>query len=70
MSVAGNTGYGAFDGSEDGTIAYIPGIRGGARQLVWLDRTGKRLSVVTKPDEIGRPALSPDGKVVVLLYRQ
>ena len=43
-------------------VAYVSGIRGGNRQLVWLDRSGKRLSVVSKPDEINSWALSPDGK--------
>ena len=62
--VAGNTGYGAFTLSQDGTVAYKSGIRGGSRQLVWLDRLGKRLGVVSKPDEISSPALSPDGKMV------
>jgi Tol biopolymer transport system component len=64
VSIAGNTGYGAFTSSQDGTVAYRSGLAGG-RQLAWLDRSGKRLSVVSKPDEIKLPALSPDGKIVV-----
>jgi dipeptidyl aminopeptidase/acylaminoacyl peptidase len=65
VSIAGNVGYGAFASSQDGTVAYRAGIAAGNRQLVWLDRAGKRLGVVSKPDEISNPALSPDGKMVV-----
>jgi len=39
-------------------------VRGGSRQLVWLDRMGQRLGIVGKPDHISNPALSPDEKVV------
>src|SRR5207247_6827150 len=65
VSVAGNVGYGAFTSSQDGTVAYRSGIQGGNRQLIWLDRSGKRVSVISKPDEILSPALSPDGTRVV-----
>jgi dipeptidyl aminopeptidase/acylaminoacyl peptidase len=64
VSVTGNVGYGAFTASRDGTVAYRSGIEGGRRQLVWVDRSGKRLGVVSKPDEINDVALSPDGKMV------
>jgi Tol biopolymer transport system component len=64
VGIAGNTGYGAFSASREGTLAYGAGIGSSNRQLVWLDRTGKRLSVISKPDAIGNPALSPDGKTV------
>ena len=64
VSVAGNVGYGAFTASQDGTLAYFAGISGGSRQLVWLDRSGKRLGSVAKPDEISNPSLSPDGSAV------
>ncbi|MEQ1761212.1 MAG: hypothetical protein ABL986_23125 [Vicinamibacterales bacterium] len=65
VSVAGHVGSGAFAASQDGTVAYRAGIAGGNRQLVWLDRSGKRLGPVSKPDEISGAALSPDGKTVV-----
>jgi serine/threonine protein kinase/Tol biopolymer transport system component len=60
------TGHGAFASSTNGTVANRSGVRGGNRQLVWLDRTGKRGNVVSRPDEINSWALSPDGRTVVL----
>ena len=66
VSVAGNVGYGAFAVSPSGTIAFMPGLRGGTRQMVWLDRAGQRLGTVGKPDQISNPVLSPDEKVVAL----
>jgi serine/threonine protein kinase len=62
VGIAGNTGYGAFSASGEGTLVYGAGNGSSNRQLVWLDRTGKRLSVISKPDAIGNPALSPNGK--------
>ena len=59
-----NSGFGAFASSEGGTIAYISGVRGGDRQLVWLNRAGTQVGVVSKPDEISDPALSPDDSTV------
>jgi eukaryotic-like serine/threonine-protein kinase len=64
VSTDGYAGHGAFTSTRDGTLAYSAGIRGGARQLVWLDRSGKRLGVVSKPDEVSSWALSPDESVV------
>ena len=54
-------GVGAFSASATGTIAYRA--RGPLRQLVWLDRSGKRLGTVWQPDEndLRSPELSPDG---------
>jgi len=36
------------------------------RELVWMDRTGKRLGVLGKPGMMGSLALSPDEKQVAL----
>ena len=64
VSVAGNVGYGAYSVSHAGAIAFLPGLRGGARQMVWLDRAGQRLGTIGKPDQISGPVLSPDETVV------
>jgi len=64
VAVSGNVGYGAYAVSPTGTIAFRPGLRGGTRQMVWLDRAGQRLGTVSKPDQIANPVLSPDEKVV------
>ena len=48
----------------DGTLVYVDlWGDGGQRQLVWLDREGKKLEVIGQPqDRIFFPALSPDGR--------
>lgn len=50
--------------SATGTLAYGPGARLGGRQLVWTDRTGKRLGLIGKPGDITFESLSPDEKKV------
>ncbi len=50
--------------SADGTLAYLdqPAVR---RQLVWRDRSGRKLLVIGQPHEnVFDPALSPDGLLV------
>jgi len=66
----GNVGFGAFSVSENGTLVYRSG--GGAlssRELVWMDRAGKRLSAVGKPGDFGTMAVSPDEKTVAVGVR-
>jgi Tol biopolymer transport system component len=50
-----------FSVSESGGIAYITGASSGARQLAWLDRTGKLLSSVGPSGESDGVSLSRDG---------
>jgi Tol biopolymer transport system component len=64
VGVAGNAGYAAVSAAPEGTLAYSTGVGSTRRQLVWLDRTGKRLSVISKPDEMSSPAVSPNGATV------
>ena len=67
---SGNTGFGAFSVSENGTLVYRSG--GGAfssRELVWMDRAGKRLSAIGKPGDFGPFAVSPDEKTVAVGVR-
>jgi len=53
---------GAFSVSREGIVAYRS-IGTGRRQLIWFDRTGKRLGTLGEPDEneLVAPSLSPDG---------
>jgi serine/threonine-protein kinase len=60
----------AFTGNElavftitgEGTLLYgADTSRGRASQMVWVDRTGKRLGEITGPGRYYQPALSPDG---------
>ena len=59
--------FGAFTVSDDGTLAYQTGGTTLRRELVWVDRFGKRLDTATKPAEIQNPySVSPDGKMLAM----
>ena len=65
-----NIGFGAFSVSENGTLVYRTGDAESNRELVWMDRTGTRLRVVTKPGAmVGPPAISPDEKTAAVTIR-
>jgi Tol biopolymer transport system component len=52
-----------FTVSQNGLLAYEPGTsESKGTQLVWFDRTGKRLGQVGQTDAYMDPRLSPDGK--------
>jgi Tol biopolymer transport system component len=53
-------GYG-FSASDNGVIAYKAGVVL-SNQLVWTDRSGRRLGVVGEPAIYTNPALSPDDR--------
>lgn len=55
-------GKAAFSLSENGLLVYQTGTVVGGRQLVWFDRSGKRLGTLGKYGEYFTPRLSPDGK--------
>ena len=56
---------GIFDASVNGVLVYQEGIAGrGGRQLVWYDRSGKRLGTAGKAGNSIDLRLSPDGKRV------
>ena len=59
--------FGAFTVSDNGTLAYQIGGTTLRRELVWVDRSGKRLETATKPAEIQNPySVSPDGKMLAM----
>ncbi|MEQ1730082.1 MAG: hypothetical protein ABL982_17075, partial [Vicinamibacterales bacterium] len=63
----GAPGRGGFALSGTGLVAYrVGGIA--ARQLTWVDRTGKAVGVAGEPDanDVQRPELSPDGRRVAM----
>jgi len=68
VPISQNVGFGAFTASLEGTIVVTEG--GSAnRELVWVDRSGKRLRTVTRSGLTGLAwfapiALSPDEKKV------
>jgi Tol biopolymer transport system component len=49
-----------FFTSSNGILAYRTGAPGADLELVWFDRSGKRLSTIGSPGRFTNPALSPD----------
>ncbi len=61
----GNIGFGAFSVSANGILLYRSGGAVANRELVLVDRAGKRLRVASKPGAfVGPMTLSPDEKAV------
>ena len=56
--------FGDFTVSENGVLAYRPG--SGRTQLVWFDRSGKRLKALGEQANYSNPSLSPDQKRVAV----
>lgn len=56
----------AVSASQNGVLAYRTRVETGATDLVWFDRSGKRLGVVGESQEYSNPALSPDEKKLVV----
>jgi serine/threonine protein kinase/WD40 repeat protein len=55
-----------FSASENGLLAYLEGANSASRELIWLDRNGKKVGEVPGPDTYVSPRISPNGKK--LLY--
>ena len=55
-----------FSASENGLLAYLEGANSAGRELIWFDRSGKKVGEVPGPDAYISPRISPDGKK--LLY--
>jgi Tol biopolymer transport system component len=51
-----------FSASQNGFLAYLGGTGGANRELVWLDRSGKKVGQVPGLDGYSGPRISPDGK--------
>jgi eukaryotic-like serine/threonine-protein kinase len=67
VPTGGNIGFGAFSISESGTLVYYSGGTVASRELVWMDRAGKRLGVVGKPAVYWELAVSPDERSVAVV---
>jgi len=63
---SGNNGFGAFSVSLNGLLVFGSGANQSGRELVWMDRTGKRLGVVGKPGAFMGFAVSPDEKILAV----
>jgi eukaryotic-like serine/threonine-protein kinase len=55
--------YGLFSASENGVLAYRPGIQAESGRLAWFDRQGKPSGEIGPRGTFGTVALSPDGKL-------
>ncbi|MCA1733591.1 MAG: hypothetical protein LC732_08310 [Acidobacteria bacterium] len=58
--------WGWFSASSTGVLSYVEGLSGDV-QLVWLDRTGKRLGTLGEPRAYRQISLSPDGSRVAVV---
>jgi eukaryotic-like serine/threonine-protein kinase len=54
--------------AENGTMAFQSG-GGPPPQLVWFDRSGKKLGTVGEPADYSNPSLAPDGKRLAVSVR-
>jgi serine/threonine protein kinase/Tol biopolymer transport system component len=66
VTISANAGFGAFSVSETGILVYRTFDEAASRQLVWIDRSGKRAGIVGKPNRIRQLAISPDERTVAL----
>jgi eukaryotic-like serine/threonine-protein kinase len=53
-----------FSASQNGLLAYLEGTGGSDRELIWVDRAGKKVGAVPGQDAYSSPRISPDGKSV------
>jgi dipeptidyl aminopeptidase/acylaminoacyl peptidase len=60
------SGRAMFSVSENGVLVFRAGAGIINSQLVWFDRSGKQLSVLTPPGSYNAPALSPDEKKIAI----
>jgi len=62
-------GFGQFDISPSGTIAYFSGGAGAEDKLFWRNRKGELQPVGLKPSIYQGPRLSPDGRQIAMTIR-
>ena len=62
----GRVAFGLFSVSQNGVLTYSPGSVTTGTQLVWFDRSGKRLRTLGEPADYTNPAISPDQKMVAV----
>jgi Tol biopolymer transport system component len=57
--------HSVFSASQNGLLAYLEGSNSSGRELIWVDRTGKKIGEVPGQDAYSAPRISPDGKDVL-----
>jgi serine/threonine-protein kinase len=55
-------GYAQLDVSHTGTLVYRKGAESGLSVVDWIDRAGKRTTLLARPARYAWPRLSPDGR--------
>jgi len=55
------SGVGQYALSDSGTLAFVPGTSGGASDLVWVDRQGRKEPTGAPAQSYTYPRVSPDG---------
>jgi Tol biopolymer transport system component len=66
VPISANVQFGAFSVSANGILVYRTAADIRDRQLVWVDRNGKRTGIAGKPNAIFGVAISPDEKTVAV----
>ncbi|HEY1678932.1 MAG TPA: protein kinase [Candidatus Sulfotelmatobacter sp.] len=66
VQVDGSVWRGTFSASERGTLVYQPGTAGGNLNLVWYERSGKRLGTISVPDSYKQLSISRDNKKLLV----
>jgi Tol biopolymer transport system component len=61
----GPSAYAAFSVSANGYLTYLTG-KESLTQMGWFDRAGTSLTTIGAPDDSHEPALSPDGKRIMI----
>ena len=56
----------ALSVSQNGVLAYRTRVDTGSTDLAWIDRSGKHIGAVGESGEFSNPALSPDGRKLIL----
>jgi Tol biopolymer transport system component len=54
-----------FSVSQTGLLAYAEGTSSAGRELIWVDRNGKKIGEVSGSDAYREPRISPDGKRLI-----
>jgi serine/threonine-protein kinase len=67
VAFAPQSGTAQFSVSDDGTLIYVTAsaARTGARQLLWIDRSGHEVPIAAPPRLYRSPYISPDGTRVL-----
>jgi len=57
--------YSMFSAAENGLLAYMEGTSSASRELLWMDRSGRKVGEVPGADTYMSPRISPDGKRIL-----